>query len=130
MRGEEDIDLHETTLGALYDDSAPSPYPEIAVEVVEPHEPYGMVPGGPDGILGWFISSAPGESEWERRTVLLSEVGNNSASVEEVIKVISHEYLHDVLEREASFQASLDLDNLVHDGNFVVDRPENRETDE
>lgn len=100
----------------------------LSVTTVESDSPYGYLPDeGSNSFLGWHITSAV-ETEYGQRVILLSDPCVGEPPIDEVVKVVSHEYLHDILEEEIGRQASCMLDNIVHDGSYVANREENNNT--
>lgn len=73
-------------------------------------------------MLGWYHHSEP-HNDGPR--ILFSDVCQGEPSTEEIVKVVSHEYLHHVLDVLVSKHASRGIDSLVDDGNFIIERPEN-----
>jgi hypothetical protein len=96
-----------------------------------PSDPYFQLPDmNPDGeVLGWYSISDP-IGEYEDQSVLLSDACLGDPPVEEVIKVVSHEYLHYILDEEVGEIACKYLDRLVDEGDFIVDRAENHVEDD
>lgn len=105
--------------------------PDLTVTTCEADEGYGVLPKtGPTGeLLGWHVSSEF-DTAFGQRVVLLSDMCVGEPPIEEVVKVVSHEYLHDILEQEIDHEARDSLDNIVEDGNFIVDRIENHVEDD
>lgn len=97
---------------------------KLTVTTVETSEPYGKIPEETEEMLGWHITSSV-DTPMGTRAVLLSDPFVGEPPLSEVVKVISHEYLHDILEQEVDRRASTMLDNIVDAGDFVVDREEN-----
>ena len=97
---------------------------QLTVTTVEATEPYGCLPEETEEMLGWHITGSV-STRLGSRVVLLSDPFKGEPPMDEVIKVISHEYLHDILEEEIDREASNMLDNIVEAGNFLIEREEN-----
>lgn len=94
-------------------------------EVVDPREPYGELPSLPNGgeFLGWYVSSD--KYEYNDMTILLSDVCHGEPEMREIVRVISHEYLHHILNEVVSVDVCHALDNIVCGAKFIADREEN-----
>lgn len=100
--------------------------PDLTFSVVEPDAPYGTIPAVPAGgcMLAWYVCQA-GDNGYDGRQILLSDLCKGEPSTEQVVKFVSHEYLHDILEDVEDLDTSRKLDNLVDGADFIADREEN-----
>lgn len=95
------------------------------IEVVEADMPYGNLPYLPYGgeMLAWYRSEEyPGE---KGQSVLISDLCIGDPPIQDVAKFVSHEYLHHILEELVSVDASIELDAIVDNGDYIADREEN-----
>lgn len=96
----------------------------LTLTTVEARKPYGFIPNKTRGMLGWHVGSSV-NTDFGSRTVLLSDPFKSDPSIDEVVKIVSHEYLHDILEQEEDQDASIMLDNITDGGDFLIEREEN-----
>lgn len=116
--------MSSESLGKTSDPESIEDSSQLTVTTVEATEPYGEIPEGTEEMLGWHITASV-DTHLGTRVLLLSDPFKGEPPVSEVVKVVSHEYLHDVLEQEVDRRTSTMLDNIVESGDFIVDRDEN-----
>lgn len=103
----------------------------VSIEVVNADEPYDALPRLPYGaqLLGWYRLNVE-FAEWDGEKIFLSDMCVGEPEIEQVVKVLSHEYLHHILSVQISNWTSIKLDNITDDADFLIDRPENNHVDD